>query len=121
MRDKIILIYPWELPGELEIKSAKAKSWLASKMIAETDLKLQAETFFTLQVLGEVISHLLDNFSSTYIVERVEGMLSNQAAYSIYPHVSLGTGQRFASKGSYLVKFSPEGKLKAAGEWTVPK
>lgn len=40
---------------------------------------------------------------------------------SIYPHLSLGPGQRFASKGAYVVRFPPEegGTPVAISEWIV--
>jgi hypothetical protein len=41
---------------------------------------------------------------------------------TIYPHLSLGPGQRFASKGGYIVKFedSRSNKLVAESNWIVP-
>ncbi len=41
---------------------------------------------------------------------------------TIYPRLSLGPGQRFASKGGYIVRFaSPEDvKLIAESDWIIP-
>ncbi len=41
---------------------------------------------------------------------------------TIYPHLSLGPGQRFASKGGYIVRFADAsgGKLIAETGWIVP-
>jgi cytochrome c553 len=41
---------------------------------------------------------------------------------TIYPHLSLGPGQRFASKGGYIVRFSDDHseKLIAESGWIVP-
>ncbi|MEQ1740855.1 MAG: hypothetical protein ABL884_13230 [Methyloglobulus sp.] len=116
----LYLIYPWELPDTKEPRLMRVKSWLKSKQIPFVDEHLQANTFFSVQILGEVITHLLDNFSSAYIVERVEGMLGTLSSRSIYPHLSLGAGQRFASKGSYIVKVSHDGHLVPAEDWIVP-
>lgn len=117
---KLFLIYPWELPDAREPRLVRVKSWLKSKHIPFEDEHLQANTFFTVQALGEIIMHLLDNFSSPYIIERVEGMLGGLASSSIYPHISLGAGQRFASKGSYIVKVSSDGHLLPVEGWIVP-
>jgi hypothetical protein len=114
------LIYPWELPDAREARLMRVKSWLKAKQIPFVDERLQANTFFSAQILAEIIMHLLDNFSSAYIVERVEGMLETLSSNSIYPHLSLGAGQKFGSKGSYIVKISPDGQLTPVGEWIVP-
>ncbi|NOS75092.1 MAG: cytochrome C [Methyloglobulus sp.] len=116
----LYLIYPWELPDTKEPRLMRVKSWLKSKQIPFVDEHLQANTFFSVQILGEVITHLLDNFSSAYIVERVEGMLGTLSSRSIYPHLSLGAGQRFASKGSYIVKVSHDGHLVPVEDWIIP-
>jgi hypothetical protein len=39
---------------------------------------------------------------------------------SAYPRLSLGPGQRFASKGGYIVHFSENGALVANDAWRVP-
>jgi hypothetical protein len=121
LKEKLFLIYPWELPDTRVDKLIRVKSWLKSKQISFEDERLQANTFFSVQVLAEIIMHLLDNFSSAYIVERIEGMLASLTSNSIYPNLSLGAGQRFASKGSYIVKISPDGHLLPVKEgWIVP-
>jgi hypothetical protein len=117
---KLYLIYPWELPDTKQVQLMRVKSWLKSKQIPFVDEHLQANTFFSAQVLAEVIMHLLDNFSSAYIIERVEGMLATLSTNSLYPHLSLGAGQRFASKGGYIVKVSPDGQLLPEQGWIVP-
>jgi cytochrome c553 len=120
IKEKLLLIYPWELPDARTARLMRVKSWLKSKKIAFDDEQLQANTFFSVQVLGEIIMHLLDNFSSTYIMERLEGMLAALSSGSIYPHLSLGTGQRYASKGNYIVKIAKDGQLTPVEGWIVP-
>lgn len=39
---------------------------------------------------------------------------------TLYPRLSLGIGQRFASKGAYVVRFGTDGKLLAESELIVP-
>lgn len=116
----LYLIYPWELPDALDSRLMRVKSFLKSKQILFENERLQANTFFSVQVLGEIITHMLDNFSSEYIIERVESMLGSLSPNSIYPHLSLGAEQKFASKGSYIVKVSPDGHLVSVDGWIIP-
>jgi hypothetical protein len=49
-------------------------------------------------------------------------MLSFRTLNAYYPHLSLGPGQRFASKGGYIVHFADAAgtRILKDGEWIVP-
>ncbi|MGZ8248598.1 c-type cytochrome [Methylomagnum sp.] len=117
---KLYLTYPWQLPDSRTAQMARARDWLKSRRLPFTHERLQANTFCAAVVLGEAVKHLLDNFSSAYLIERIEGMIGNLPPASVYPRLSLGTGQRFASKGSYIARIESDGKLSAVGGWIVP-
>jgi hypothetical protein len=57
-----------------------------------------------------------------YLIERIESMLSQRQLSGYYPRLGLGTGQRFASKGGYMVRFTQASgtAIAADGEWVVP-
>jgi hypothetical protein len=48
--------------------------------------------------------------------------LSHRLINGYYPRLGLAPGQRFGSKGAYVVRFAdPQGKrLVADGDWIVP-
>ena len=55
--------------------------------------------------------------------EEVRVPISDQAVSrgtTIYPHLSLGPGQRFSSKGGYIVRFAYGGSLIDESGWIVP-
>ncbi|HEX4584478.1 MAG TPA: cytochrome C, partial [Burkholderiaceae bacterium] len=57
-----------------------------------------------------------------YLVERVEVMLDSRIVNGYYTRLGLAPGQRFASKGGYLVRFAdPTGpRVAADGGWIAP-
>jgi hypothetical protein len=90
--------------------------------IAVVAERVQVDTYVACGILSETLSDMLDAFVRDYLIERVETMLGHRLSNGYYPRLSLAPGQRFASKGGYLVRFA-EGQgtqVVAAGEWTVP-
>ena len=96
------------------------KEWLKTWQLPLVDEVFQTEVFFNLLFLTDLTSQMLDNLYRDYMVERAEDMLSTGSNVSAYPHLSLARGQRFASKGAYIARFAPDGKLVADSEWIVP-
>jgi hypothetical protein len=119
---RVRVIYPFDLPRERDVRLARAKVWLRARRIALTDERVQADTFFAATLAGDVLSHLADNFSRDHFVERVEMMASRALNTSWYPRVSLGPGQRYASKGAYILGLpdDPGGDLRQLSGWIVP-
>jgi hypothetical protein len=116
------LLYPWELPQRLEPRMQRLHAWLRMRRIAPRDDAIQANTFFAVSQAGMEIAHLVDDFSRDYFIERIEHGLENTLAPSVYPRPSLGPGQRYASKGSYLVKAAAPDRrhLEPLADWIVP-
>lgn len=119
---RLHMVYPFDLPASLEPRLARMKAWLRARKIPLSDERTQANAFFAATVTGDAMSHLGENFSRDYFIERIEQMTQTALSPSIYPHLSLGPGQRFASKGGYVVKFTPGegGTPVAISKWLIP-
>ncbi|HWR75573.1 MAG TPA: cytochrome C [Thiobacillus sp.] len=119
---KLRMVYPFDLPATREQRLARMNAWLRARNIPLSDERTQANAFFAATVTGDAMSHLGENFSRDYFIERIEQMTQSALSPSIYPHLSLGPGQRFASKGGYVVRFSPGkgGTPIAISEWLIP-
>ncbi|MDO8448467.1 MAG: cytochrome C [Rhodoferax sp.] len=120
--EKVHMVYPFDLPDSRERRLARMNVWLRAKKIPLADERTQANAFFAVTVTGDAISHLGENFSRDYFIERIEQMTAASLSPSIYPHLSLGPGQRFASRGGYVVRFPPgaDSPPLPVGNWLVP-
>lgn len=78
-------------------------------------------TYFALTVADHALAALGGRFFRDYFIESVEHETENAPNPGVFPRLSLGPGQRFASKGSYIVRpATGEGRLEASGDWIVP-
>jgi hypothetical protein len=61
-------------------------------------------------------------YSREYLIERIEHMVDRMLTSSVYPRLSLASGQRYASRGAYLVRVGGDAgfKLVPVSEWIVP-
>jgi hypothetical protein len=119
---RVRLIYPQDLPAAREARLEAARRWLRGKGIAIGDEKLQLNAYLAATVTGMAVSHSMDTYSREFLLERLEHRLGTANELSIYPHLSLGPGQRYASKGSYIVRVggADDRQLTPVSDWIVP-
>ena len=121
-RDVTRVIYPYDLPTARAFRLNYPLRWFKVTHIPVVAERIQVDTYIACQVLSEAIGHVQGDFVRDYLLEQIENMLSNRILNGYYNRLSLGPGQRFASKGGYFVRFSAaQGKdIVADGDWTVP-
>ena len=121
-RSRTLMTYPFDLPDRSRVRVNYPLQWFSIRHIPLVAEQVQIDTFLACGVLAETLSHLSDTFARDYIVERAESMIEHRLMTGPYPRLTLAEGQRFASKGGYLVQFAgADGALKADGEWTIPE
>ena len=64
---------------------------------------------------------MIDHFSQPYLIESIEHETENALNPGTYVRLSLGPGQRFASKGAYVVRMPGHAAgLQPVSSWIVP-
>jgi Cytochrome c len=116
------IAYPVDLPGQRVVRVDYALSWFRLRKIPLLAEQVQADTYLACGLVSETLNHIVDAFVRDYLIERIEMALDHRALTGYYPRLSLAPGQRFASKGGYIVRFAePEGtKLVPVGDWITP-
>jgi hypothetical protein len=114
--------YPVDLPGQRAVRVDYALSWFRLRRIPVVDQKVQADTYLACGLVSETINHIVDAFVRDYLIERVEMALDHRVLTGYYPRLTLAPGQRFASKGGYIVRFTDAHGPRVAplGDWTTP-
>lgn len=119
LREKVLLTWPYALPGHEEPLIYRVRAWMRARRIERAHERLQLATWFALAVADHSLTHVVDNFSRDYFVESVEEETENALDPGLFPSLSLGPGQRFASKGCYIVRLA-DGGVAAVSGWIVP-
>jgi hypothetical protein len=116
------LSYPFDLPAQRKLRMTWPLTWFKTQHIQVTDERTQVDTYLSCVILAESVGALWGNFVRDYLLETYENMLSFRTLNAYYPHLSLGPGQRFASKGGYIVHFADASgtTVVSDGDWTVP-
>jgi hypothetical protein len=121
-RTAAAMTYGFDLPGARRVRLDYPIGWFRIRQIPVVSLQVQSDTYLACGLLAETLKHMVDAFVRDYLVERLEAMLEHRVITGYYPRLTLAPGQRFASKGGYLVRFAePTGtRIVADGDWTVP-
>jgi mono/diheme cytochrome c family protein len=114
--------YPFDLPQARAVRMNFPLTWLRINKIPLVAERVQTDTYIACGIVSETLNDMLDAFVRDYLVERVETMLDHRMSNGYYPRLSLAQGQRFASKGGYMVRFKGAAgtAVEALGDWTVP-
>ncbi|WP_455209192.1 cytochrome c/ABC transporter substrate-binding protein [Kaarinaea lacus] len=120
--DKTYLLSRFVPEKELDSHLRRFTAWAKSRDIDLSDERAAANAYFTALVVTSAIRSMRANLSRDYLIERIEHALERAVFHSVFPEFTLGPGQRFASKGSYIV-----GPLKSVdtssfppAQWIVP-
>jgi hypothetical protein len=121
-REVTRMAYPVDLPGQRVVRVDYALSWFRMRKIPLIAQQVQADTYLACGLLSETLNHIVDAFVRDYLIERVEMALDHRVLTGYYPRLTLAPGQRFASKGGYIVRFSdPQGsRVAPLGDWITP-
>ncbi len=114
--------YPFEVPSRRGVLLDYPLGWIRFQHIQLVAPETQVETYIACNIVSESLNGMLDNFLRDYLVENVEAMLSTRIIDGYYTRLGLAPGQRFASKGGYIVHFAGVGgkNLVPDGDWMVP-
>jgi hypothetical protein len=118
LREKLVFTYPYMLPGREGPHVYRARAWLHARGIRTTHERQQLNAFYALSLAEHALDHMAGSFSRDFFVESVEREAEVELNPGVFPRLSLGPGQRFASKGCYIVRLGALGIEPLSG-WIV--
>jgi len=120
--DKIRLLRPTELASVVNPHSYRVRSWLYARRVAVDPPEDQFQVYYALSVIEKAVMEIQGDYFRDYLLEQIEMIAESNLNPGVFPTLSLGPGQRIASRGSYVVRLdaSAPGGVVADGEWLVP-
>ena len=121
-REHTFMAYPFDLPDRRGVRLDYPLGWFAFRHIPVVAEQVQTDTYLACNLVADVLNRMADNFARPYLVEQLQQLLEHRLITGFYPHLTLASYQRFASKGGYLVRFrgAESTDLVAEGDWVVP-
>ncbi|HEY5602464.1 MAG TPA: ABC transporter substrate-binding protein [Gammaproteobacteria bacterium] len=108
--------------NNLDAHLRRFTTWAKPRDIDLADERVAANAYFAAMIVTSATRSLRAYLTRDYLIERIEHMLERAVFHSVFPEFTLGPGQRFASKGSYII-----GPLKPAdtkstppAQWIIP-
>ena len=122
LEDRLYLTWPYEYPGAYHPRAFRVRAWMRSRGLDIPYPRIQFDTYYALTILQFGLAHIVDHFSRDYLIEYIEHEAENALNPGTFPRLSLGPGQRFASRGAYIMRRNHLDKypLTRASEWIVP-
>ena len=121
-REHTLMTYPLDLPEKRGVRLDYPFGWFSFRHIPVVAEQVQTDTYLACSLLADVLKRMADNFARPYLIEQLQALLEHRLITGYYPHLTLASNQRFASKGGYIVHFRDPGgtALVAEGDWIVP-
>jgi len=116
----VFMAHPFLLPGAPDPAFRRFKLWAARHDLEVTEPRLQAQAFFSCLVLNDAMKHLGRFFVRGFALDMLDHTQGLMAYLPIYPRPTIGPGQRFLSKGGYILPVV-DGQIDTAdAAWILP-
>jgi hypothetical protein len=116
------MTYPVELPDRRRVRMDYPLGWMRFKQIPLIEERTQTDTYLACLVTAETIGVIGEDLVRDHLLETLEMHLGTHLVNGYYPRLGLAAGQRFASKGGFLVRLEGDegARVVADGDWSVP-
>lgn len=119
LREDFFLTWPYRLPQDEKRYDLAARKVLAGQRPEKYDSVIIRQSYITQEVLGKALMMMRGEYYRDFLLDTI-GMMEDMY-FPLYERVSFGPGQRYASKGCYIVQVGKgrEPLLEKRSEWVI--
>jgi hypothetical protein len=120
-RGRVYLTYPRSPPEDNKRRWLAVNGWLKAQKIPPGNPDIQAKMYFLGWMLPGAIGSMRSEFYRDYFLEGFDMMPDQDYAVALYPRLSFGPDQRYASKGCYIAQLAPgeDPQLRTVSNWVI--
>lgn len=120
-RPYVYLTYPYTLPQEPKGQGTHAGTSPLDTQGPAARRDIGPKMLTLSQTISDPLSKMRSFVTRDYFLELIESSPDLTNVPVLYPRLSFGTGQRYASKGCYIVQLSggPDPKLVKKSDWVI--
>jgi hypothetical protein len=119
LRKTLYLTYPYRLPQDEVRFDVQTQKVLSGRRVKNYDSVILRKSFITQEVLGMALMEMRQEYYRDFLLDTI-GMFED-LYLPLYERISFGPGQRYASKGCYIVQLGAGEKpqLEKRSEWLI--
>lgn len=119
LRPSLYLTYPYRLPQDEQRYDIAVRKVLAGKRAENYDQTILRKGYVAQEVLGKALMMMRGEYHRDFLLDTI-GMMEDMY-FPLYERVSFGPGQRYASKGCYIVQLGQGDppRLEKKSEWVI--
>ncbi|WP_051293095.1 ABC transporter substrate-binding protein [Citrifermentans bremense] len=121
LRDFSFITYPNRLPGDEAYSKSLLSNWMKLKKIPETNLFISSDVYFLTRLLSRTLLDMGTDLHRDFFLDLLDGAPDQANSSLRYPRLSFGPGQRYASKGCFVVALGKgeNPKLVRKSDWVI--
>jgi ABC-type branched-subunit amino acid transport system substrate-binding protein len=121
IRDNTFVTYPYRMPGDEKYITSIVEQWLKFKKIEPKNTAVSSKVFFLTRVLSDSMTSMRGELYRDFFLDLMDTMVDQTMSSLDFPRLSFGPGQRYASKGCYIVTVTkgPQPVVVRESEWIV--
>ena len=121
VRPSVFVTYPYSLPQESRVFRTNIEAALKRNNIPLTNPEIEFKMYSLFSVLSGPLTRMRTAVYRDYFTELLEATPDLSVTPVIFPRLSFGQGQRYASKGCYIVQLTegPKPELVKRAGWII--
>jgi hypothetical protein len=121
IREIVYITFPYRLPDDFAKSEPSFAGLTRSNRYPAEYPMTKAKMDLTLMILNKALFMMKGHFHRDRLIE-VMDMMQDETTIPLYPRLSFGPGQRYISKGCYIVKLGAGAtpKITPISGWVIP-